>query len=134
MRMTLMMTGLLALCVAAPLAAKTLPAMRTLEPMPGLPTPPPGSTLRVEADLAGRAAGWHGVRHCERLSRARASLRPAFYQWLGEQVAAHSGRRVLRHGWNNASYTVSSGQRPWPDNSRWCRGRLTRARAYVEFH
>lgn len=135
MRMTCAIPGLLALCVALPVAAQTLPAMRTLEPSPEVAASfPPGSTLRIEADLAGRAAGWSGVRSCNRDARARGALLPAFHRWLGEQMAAHSGRRVLRHGWNNASYTWRNGRDPWPSNRRWCRGRLTRAPAYVEFH
>ncbi|HYD12418.1 MAG TPA: hypothetical protein VEC11_06195 [Allosphingosinicella sp.] len=135
MRMIIAISGLLALCVAPPAAAQTLPANRTLEPTPEVAAAiRPGSTLRIEADLAPRAAGWRGVRNCHRAERARSALRAAFDSWLGAQVRAHPGRRVLRHGWNTARYTYRNGRDPWPDNSRWCRGRLVRAPAYVEFH
>lgn len=135
MRMMLAVPGLLALCAALPLAAQTLPAARTLEPDPATGAGiPPGSILRVEADLASRAAGWRGVRSCHRPAQARGALNTAFHRWLGEQVAAHPGRRVLRHGWRAARYTYRNGRDPWPDRRRWCRGRLVSAPAYVEFH
>lgn len=135
MRMTIALPGLLALCAALPVAAQTVPANQTLEPSPAIAAAiAPGSTLRVEADLAGRAAGWRGVRSCSRSARARDALSAAFNSWLGEQMTAHSGRRVLRHGWLGARYTYRNGRDPWPSNRRWCTGRLVRAPAYVEFH
>jgi hypothetical protein len=135
MRSTLGLTGLLAVLVAMPAAAQTLPANRTLEVTAEVAAlVPADSILRVEANLAGRASGWSGVRSCGDGARAQAALRTAFRAWLGEQVAGHPGRRLLAWGWGNSTWSYSNSRDPWPSNARRCRGALRSAPSYVEFY
>lgn len=85
---------------------------------------------RFEADLAGKAGVWTGVRSCSDAERARAALEVPFNAWLVSQINANPGRVVLRHGWGPAVYWYENRTR---SGGRSCKAGFHTAPVYVEF-
>jgi hypothetical protein len=96
------------------------------------PPVPAAEVRQVRANIAGRVAGWRGVRSCDEQRRARAALETAFNAWIGAQVRENSNLRVLRSGWEASAWQYHNGRHA--NGARFCTGGFITAPVFVDFY
>ena len=87
-------------------------------------------TLRVERELRG---SWSGVSGCNDPAIARRVLHREHQAFMRDVLLEYRHLRYLNSAAHATGYRVERGSRGFPDDRRWCRGQLVRARAWATF-
>lgn len=130
-RHRIMMTAIALTLAGAATAQQALPPVT--ETKNALPADADAASIvAVKADIAGRIAGWGGVRSCGRAERAQAAYQAAFDAWIGQQTVAHPGKILIDYGATARTWTYENKRRP--SGARYCKGYFRTAEVFARYY